>query len=59
MTYASCNRYRRSTLARAPALAAGRAEGSLVPLARLILPIRPLPLAKAVPFDLTLYGPPQ
>ncbi|MFY8105602.1 MAG: hypothetical protein ACOVKO_01710 [Elstera sp.] len=46
-----------ATLARAPALAAGRAEGSLVPLARFTLPIRPLPLAKAVPFDLTLYGP--
>jgi len=46
-----------ATLARAPALAAGRADGSLVPLARLTLPIRPLPLAKAVPFDLTLYGP--
>jgi hypothetical protein len=46
-----------ATLARAPALAAGRAEGSLVLLARIILPVRPLPLAKAVPFDLTLYGP--
>lgn len=48
-----------ATLARAPALAHARADGRLVPLARLVLPVRPLPLAKAVPFDLTLYGPPR
>lgn len=48
-----------ATLARAPALAHARADGRLVPLARLVLPVRPLPLARAVPFDLTLYGPPR
>lgn len=48
-----------ATLARAPALASARADGRLVPLARLVLPVRPLPLARAVPFDLTLYGPPR
>lgn len=47
-----------ASLARAPALAAARAAGRLVPLARLTLPIRPLPIARTAPFDLTLYGPP-